>query len=166
MYSRRSFKIIILTFLCSTVTTQNIDFNQVVFVILSQPDQRHIKIANETKEVLTENLLSVGVEVPKVFDLHTDFVIVGGWSIYPLLPFLVKLIDETKWFIFLAENSRVHLQNLANILSEYPSDYGIFLVLISITIDCQKSWIVLQMKQIILNKKNSLAFFAHWTFGY
>ena len=97
MYSKSSFLIAFLTFFCSTIATNtNTDFSQVVFVILSQPDQHHIKIANETKEALIENLLSDGVEVPKVFDLHWDFPVAGGWSIYPLLPFLVKLIDETK----------------------------------------------------------------------
>ena len=156
-----SFLIIISSFFCSTVATSHIDFNQVVFVILSQSDQRHIQIANETKGVLIENLLTDGgVSVPKVFDLHSDIGIAGGWSIYPLLPFLNTLIDDTKWFVFLAENSRVHLQNLGEILSSYPSDYGIFLVFISATVDCFKKLDRFTNKTSNLNLKKHSSFFA------
>jgi hypothetical protein len=143
-HSQRAFLIFISTLFFTTVATNTLDFNQVVFVVLSQPDQRHIKIADETKDLLGENLLRDGIREPKVFDLHNDFPpLAGGWAIYPLLPFLYKFIDDTKWFVFLAENSRVRLQNLAKVLSSYPSDYGVFLVSISITIEYSKNVIVL-----------------------
>ena len=109
------------------VSTLAVDFNQVVFVILSQSDSHHAKISEETKTILIESLIKENVSNPKVFDLHNDWTVSGGWSIYPLLPSLNELSIDSKWFVFLAENSRVRLDVLNGILSRFSSDYGIFL---------------------------------------
>ncbi len=60
-YSQCAFLIFISTLFLTNVATNALDFNQVVFVVLSQPDQRHIKIADETKDLLIENLLRDGI---------------------------------------------------------------------------------------------------------
>lgn len=113
---------------CVFGSTLAIDFNEVVFVILSQSDSHHAKISDETKTILTESLIrELNVTNPKVFDLHNNLTVTGGWSIYPLLPSLNSFANEAKWFVFLAENSRVRLNVLADILSRFTSDYGVFL---------------------------------------
>ena len=104
-----------------------LDYNKVVFVILSQSHDRHAKILSDTKANLKEKLSKMGVPDCKVFDLQNDFKVKGGWSIIPLVPVLKTYTDDANWFVFLADNSRVHLENLSEILSRYQSDYGIFL---------------------------------------
>ena len=77
------------------------------------------------------SFITYNYNIPYYCSLRTKFqtclVILGGWSIFPLLPALNKYTEESKWFIFLAENSRVNLKNLDQTLSRYQSDYGIFL---------------------------------------
>ena len=102
-------------------------FDDVVFVILSQSHPRHRKISDETKKILKQNLLQSGASNPRIFDLHNDFTVEGGWSVIPLLPFLNHHAEGSKWFVFLAENSRVRLDLLQDIFSQFDSDYGIFL---------------------------------------
>lgn len=115
--------------LCITcdVVTSTTHFDDVVFVILSQSHPRHQKISDQTKKVLKENLLQGGASNPRIFDLHNDLTVDGGWSVIPLIPFLNDHADDTSWFVFLAENSRVRLDILEEVFSQHESDYGIFL---------------------------------------
>ena len=98
------------------------DLNQVVFVILSQKSRRHVNIAQETREKLTSKLLEDGVEEPLIFDLHNDWQMAGGWTIFPLLSQLERVSrPDTKWFAFLHEASEVNLKVFKEILSKYES---------------------------------------------
>ncbi len=65
-------------FCCVFGSTLAIDFNEVVFVILSQSDSHHAKISDETKTILTESLIrELNVTNPKVFDLHNNLTVTG-----------------------------------------------------------------------------------------
>ena len=100
------------------------DVNQVVFVILYQSGHRHEKIADETRQKLTQSLASEGVAKPRIYDLHNDFRSAGSWAIFPLLPLLdqVSSPDDTeKWFVFINEASEINLQMFKDILSRYQS---------------------------------------------
>ena len=118
---------LILVLLSSLAVTFSYDLNQVVFVILSQTGRRHEKIGQETREKLTKVLIDDGVEKPQIFDLHRDWRMTGGWTIFPLLPLLDQVSKpNTKWYAFLNEASEINLPVFKEVLSQYTSDYGIF----------------------------------------
>ena len=112
--------------LSSLAVTYSYDLNQVVFVILSQTGRRHEDIAQETREKLTKVLREDGVEEPQIFDLHNDWRMTGGWSIFPLLPLLDQVSKPgTKWYVFLNEASEINVPVFKEVLLQYTSDYGI-----------------------------------------
>jgi hypothetical protein len=113
--------LILLSNLLAVAFSSN-DLNQAVFVILSQRSHRHINIAQETREKLKTNLLADGVKEPLIFDLHNDWQMSGGWTIFPLLPKLERVArPDTKWFAFLHEASEVNLEIFKEVLSKYES---------------------------------------------
>ncbi len=108
------------------------DLNEVVFVILSQRSRRHVSIAQETREKLTSKLLEDGVQKPLIFDLHNDWQMAGGWTIFPLFSELERVSKpDTKWFAFLHEASEVNLEIFKEILSKYESgNNNIFVIFV------------------------------------
>ena len=101
---------------------QSFDLSEVVFVVLSQPTERHVQISTETREKLASNLIEAGVEEPQIFDLQSHFSGNGGWTIFPLLDQLEKVSKSTtKWFTFLHETSEVNVDILKSVFSKYDS---------------------------------------------
>lgn len=105
----------------------DVDLGDVVFTILSQPQERHADIASRTKEDLVQKLVKHGLVSPQVFTLHQDLPHHGGWTIFPVLTNLAQLAREgTRWFIFLHESSEVELDLLKKVLAKFNQDYEFF----------------------------------------
>jgi hypothetical protein len=116
--------------ICLSLAQQSFgsSFEKVAFILMTQNHHSlHVKISNETKENLKQNLVLHKVDKPKVYDLIHDWPIHGGWSLFKLFPRIKKLLSSTKWFVFLPENAIVDLKELEQVFSKFPQDTGIFL---------------------------------------
>ena len=65
--------------------------SKVGFVIMSQPHERHARIADDSSRKLIEDLRESGIQDPVVFVTHRDFPLFGAWTYFPLLPRKLKL---------------------------------------------------------------------------
>ena len=116
-----------LLILKSCAVSFSYDLSNVAFTIVSQPQKHHAAVALETKEKLTESLRKSGVAEPQVYTLHEDLPLHGGWTIFPMLPPLIKISpSRTAWFVFLHEAAEVNLEVFKSILDKYTKDYEIF----------------------------------------
>ena len=104
------------------VKKKKYDMSQIVFVVLSQKHPRHAAIGDVTKKTLVKNLKKWGVKKPKVFTLHKDLTITGGWTITPLMSILIEETHpRTEWYAFLDEASEVNLEILNQILLNHEA---------------------------------------------
>ena len=104
------------------VKKKKYDMSQIVFVVLSQKHPRHAAIGDVTKKTLVKNLKKWGVKKPKVFTLHKDLTITGGWTITPLMSILIEETHpRTEWYAFLDEASEVNLEILNQILLSHEA---------------------------------------------
>jgi hypothetical protein len=89
-----------------------------VFVIVSQPDQHHTKIALETRNILRESLVNAGISSVKILLSAEDLSIHGAWTIFPLIKSVHnELKHETMdWYLFLDQYSMINLDNLIQVL--------------------------------------------------
>lgn len=89
---------------------------------MSQPNRHHVKVAEETKAILIDDLKKEGIESPRVLLLHRDLNILGNWAVVPLLPTLSKIggiYGQARWFAFLPEAAKINTDILKSVLKKY-----------------------------------------------
>ena len=112
------------------LTIRNVfcDLNQVYFVILSQTHSRHVEIGNETKSKLEETLRQNGVSEPFQILALRQNSFKGGWTLFPLLPYLIENSNEkVKWFSFLSESTEIQGNIFDKMISNLNSEEEIFI---------------------------------------
>jgi len=83
-------------FISLFISIESYQFQNVVFIILSQSSSRHVEIADQTRANLISQLKEKGVEHPLIFDLHNDWNFHGSWTIFPLLDHLEKVSNQVR----------------------------------------------------------------------
>ena len=118
-------RIFYLTALLLSSEVQSHILDRTVFVLMTQ--EAHVKIGENSKQELNNNLKEVGAK-SIIVSLHKDLPSHGGWTIFPLLqPLLKKYEDQADWFVFLDEAGRVEPSLLAKVLGKYDPKEHLFL---------------------------------------
>ena len=100
--------------------------NKTTFIIMSQKPQS--QIAANTKMKLYNSLKQSGIENPNIYLLDTELRDAGGWTIFPILNPLMKMVPEdTEWFLFLNEHGSVDPVVLEELLARQNHDERVFL---------------------------------------
>ena len=104
------------------------DLSRCVFIVMSQPNKHHDKLASHLKDELTEKLSSLTDE-PQILLLHRDFPSDhGAWTFLPILDHLDELYGQNaNWFVFLQDFTRVNVPVLKKILEGYNPDDNLFI---------------------------------------
>lgn len=107
---------------CSDQVAESPPSPPVLFVILSQPDKFHQKIALKTKESLEKQWSKFVpdhvMKQPKIILTHQmedEAVSKSAWTIFPLIEPLMALLSSTpslEWVAVLNENTDLNLRNL------------------------------------------------------
>ena len=110
--------------ICLTTNALSI-LEETVFVILSQSDLHHAKLASETKLRLERSAQSLNKPIGGVYDATKDLHQHGSWTIFPLILSLSgKLkLNHVKWFVFIDINSGVDLPVLETVLKSHQGDH-------------------------------------------
>ena len=96
-----------------------------VFVILSQNDEHHAKLALETKVRLESTAQASNKPIGGIYDATKDLHQHGAWAIFPLILHLKQRKVQAKWFVFLDVDSSVDLNLLETVLTSHQSDHFI-----------------------------------------
>ena len=98
------------------------------FVILTQPNPHHQRIAEETESLLKKALKKDEFfKSSKIFRSERDLHFHGGWTFYPLFVQLAKKYngqssDVPQWIAFLPENGRVNARALVQMIDFHSKD--------------------------------------------
>lgn len=116
----------------ASAASEPVDLNQVVFVINSQPNAHHARVAGETRELLAASLRSEGGAGAEIVLTHEEDAVPfhGAWTYYPALAALAanEKLREREWFVFLEENARVDAALLKSALAAHrPREDALFL---------------------------------------
>ena len=103
-------------------------YDEVVFIIASEEHNDHETCAAAvTKQKLVQSLKASNFSTENVFQLNRDIKVKATWTIFPFLPTLSRAFGtRMKWFVFISESSEVNLEILSQVLSQFKSDFGIF----------------------------------------
>ena len=100
--------------------------NKTTLIIMSQKPQS--QIAANTKLKLYNSLKQSGIENPNIYSLDTDLTDIGGWTIFPILKPLMKMVPvDNEWFLFLNEHGSVDPVVLEELLARQNHDERVFL---------------------------------------
>ncbi|XP_012945126.1 beta-1,3-glucosyltransferase [Aplysia californica] len=118
--------------LCSEqVPSFRLEASQLVFVVLSQPNDYHVRQAEQFKKHFEEQLTDVHQRHrPSLYLTHSDFLdSPGAWTLFPLIE---ELTDKYKgrpysWVCVCEEDTRVNLARLTALLQRYDSSKEYFL---------------------------------------
>jgi hypothetical protein len=116
-----TFRLVILLFLI-VENVSGSDLSNTVFIIMSQPNRHHVKVAEDTEAILIDDLKKEGIESQRVLLLHRDLNIIGNWAVVPLLPTLSKIggiYGQARWFAFLPEAAKINTDILKSVLKKY-----------------------------------------------
>jgi len=110
--------------ICLTTNALSI-LEETVFVILSQSDVHHAKLASETKFRIETSAESSKKSIGGIYDATKDLHRHGSWTIFPLILSLsTKLkFHHVKWFVFIDIDSVVDLHVLENVLMSHQGDH-------------------------------------------
>lgn len=100
----------------------------VVFVVLSQPNEHHVDLATETRKNVRDQLVLESVTHSVVLLSHQDLPLHGGWTIFPLLSSLAhQYSSKYDWFVFLQESTKVNVTILKDLFRKYNPDEPTFI---------------------------------------
>ena len=121
--SRNVFRVLIILYVD---IVYSYGLNKTTFVIMSQKPQS--QIAANTKLKLYNSLKQSGIENPNIYSLDTDLTDTGGWTIFPILKPLMKMVPvDNEWFLFLNEHGSVDPVVLEELLARQNHDERVFL---------------------------------------
>ena len=122
-------------FLCLAITKVTGETNELnqpkstketVFVIMSQPDQYHTKLARECRTRLESSLKSRGLTSVPIVTIGEEIPNHGSWTVFPIIFHLGNRLKlNAKWYIFLDMVSVVNLASLENVLRDHAEDHFI-----------------------------------------
>ena len=96
------------------------------FVILSQPDSYHVKLASDCKLRLTKALKDSKIDAKAIVTTENELKYHGSWTIFPVLTQLAnKLKLVSKWVVFLDPQSSVNIDALAILLAKHYNKHFI-----------------------------------------
>nr|XP_022912660.1 beta-1,3-glucosyltransferase [Onthophagus taurus] len=99
-----------------------LDDSELVIVVLSQPNDYHRKLAEDSTRLLIKEAEALsGMNTKPIIHLsHLDFPHVGDWTIIPLIPILTDLYgSKNHWIIFAEDRTRIKLSKLIQVLNDY-----------------------------------------------
>ena len=100
--------------------------NKTTFIVMSQ--KPHTQIAANTKMKLHNSLKQSGIENPNIYLLDSDLTDAGGWTLFPILKPLMKIVPvDNNWFLFLNEYGSVDPVVLEQLLARQNHDDRVFL---------------------------------------
>ena len=100
--------------------------NKTTYIVMSQ--KPHSQIAANTKMKLYNSLKQSGIENPNIYLLDSDLADTGGWTIFPILKPLMKIVPvDTEWFLFFNEYGCVDPVVLEELLARQNHGEGVFL---------------------------------------
>ena len=123
----QSYCLFILNFVIQVFIRSSNAFQHTSFIILSQPNDFHSKLSQETRERLRETLNDNGFQSTQILIASEDISYHGSWTIFPILPeLIIKLkLTEIKWFVFLGTNSRINIEVLHSVLKDHKNEHFI-----------------------------------------
>ncbi|CAH1154079.1 unnamed protein product [Phaedon cochleariae] len=100
-----------------------IDIQRIVFIVLSQENNYHSKLAeNLRKDIISQSQTLFG-ETPIVHLSHIDFTHFATWTILPIIPDLSNLHkDNASWIFFLQDYTKINLNTLLNIFENHDPE--------------------------------------------
>ncbi|KAF2898307.1 hypothetical protein ILUMI_07878 [Ignelater luminosus] len=105
-----------------------LDIKDIVITISSQSNKYHQHLAEDLKKEIHEQARSLKREPPIVHLSHEDFPHVGGWTILPLIPYLMKLHRKNcSWFFFAEDRTRIKLNKLVKTFQNHNYEKEIWL---------------------------------------
>ncbi|KAK3786123.1 hypothetical protein RRG08_045509 [Elysia crispata] len=109
----------------------HLELRNVLFIVLSQHDDFHVKEADSFKIAFNEQLKSTEkAQQPKLLFTHRDFVDVkGAWAVLPLIQHVVHISEEQpiSWVFICEEDTRVNLTGLVSLLQKFDPSQNHFL---------------------------------------
>ncbi|XP_061137235.1 beta-1,3-glucosyltransferase-like isoform X2 [Syngnathus typhle] len=110
------------------IPARQLDLQQMVFVIQSQSNSFHARLAEKRREDLLQQAHAQSVKPPAVLLLHTLSDNEGDWSILPLLPYLSRTFGKnSSWMVFLEEETGVKTTRLVEALAKFDEKKEWFL---------------------------------------
>ncbi|GFO43278.1 beta-1,3-glucosyltransferase [Plakobranchus ocellatus] len=108
-----------------------LDLKNTLFIVLSQPDDFHVKEAENFKAHFHEQLKTLDkAQWPRLLMTHEDFVdLQGAWTIFPLIEHIVTVgkSQPISWVFICEDDTRVKLNALYSLLSQLDSSQSHFL---------------------------------------
>ncbi|XP_014677411.1 PREDICTED: beta-1,3-glucosyltransferase-like [Priapulus caudatus] len=106
----------------SNTSKQGIDLQDVVFLLLSQPNSYHAGRADVFKRHLVEQAEAISDTPPRLIYLHDQWPQTGAWTMLPIVSSLVRThMRNATWLFICEEETRVHLPRLLHTLSRYDA---------------------------------------------
>ncbi|XP_063925749.1 beta-1,3-glucosyltransferase isoform X1 [Zophobas morio] len=118
----------VVIFLLFFGTVWGLGIKDVVIIILSQPNEHHLKLAENLKNDIEQQAEALQQGKPIVHLSHRDFPHVGHWTVLPLVEKLHDLHGEnSSWVFFVEDRTRVNLGVLSEVLNEYDPSKAVWL---------------------------------------
>lgn len=122
--------IISLTMICltsgakeDTIDSEESVLKHCAFIIISQPDSYHSKIAQEARLRLVKSLAEKSIDASYVYISDQDIHLHGAWTMFPIIANLYNRQVHAKWYIFLDLASHVDLDELEKVIKKHPSKH-------------------------------------------
>ncbi|XP_051783150.1 beta 3-glucosyltransferase a [Erpetoichthys calabaricus] len=110
------------------LTNSVLDVREIVFIIQSQRNSFHAKLAGKRRQALIESAETFSKNLPVVLLIHDLTESEGGWSILPLMPqFSENYGHNSSWIFFLEEETSVNVPKIVHILRRFPKEQEWFL---------------------------------------
>ncbi|RUS72332.1 hypothetical protein EGW08_019911 [Elysia chlorotica] len=110
---------------------KDLELKNVLFIVLSQHDDFHIKEAERFKTAFNEQIQSLEkIQQPRLLFTHRDFADVRGtWTVFPLIQHIVEISKKQplSWVFICEEDTRVNLTGLVALLGNFDPSQNHFL---------------------------------------
>ncbi|KAK7499096.1 hypothetical protein BaRGS_00009643 [Batillaria attramentaria] len=101
--------------------SNGLQLQDLVVVVLSQPNPFHVQRAEAFREHFDEQLQSTPEnERTLLFFPHEKWPdLRGAWTVFPLIPKFAELFSENKWIIVCEEETRIDLSKMLQLFQQY-----------------------------------------------
>ncbi|XP_046543285.1 beta-1,3-glucosyltransferase-like [Haliotis rubra] len=111
---------------------KDVEYKDITFIVLSQPNSFHAKRAQLLKEDFEKQVKQLnlkGDDRPGLYLLHETEGLpsLGVWTLFPVFSVFPDVFPSTPWVFFCEEETRIKLPKLLNLLKRFDSSKDVFL---------------------------------------
>ncbi|KAF7285723.1 hypothetical protein GWI33_010143 [Rhynchophorus ferrugineus] len=104
-----------------------VGLSNVTYVILSQADEFHKKVALQLQNSIYTQSKELNLINSEIYISTIDFNISGEWTIFPIISPILEVIRYSQWVVLLEDRCNINLNLLLNTLQKYDSEKEIWL---------------------------------------